>query len=159
MFQFPGFAFNLLFYSEVSYLLLITRNPKPSRNEPNRFGFSHFWSNTKTRRLSTRGLGVLAIEGGFPHSEIRGSKLVRSSPRLIAAYHVLHRLSAPRHPPDTLKALDRSHYRCPPLGSGSSTCVLMASIEKTSLLQTHPGAPRSSRAHCDWCSILVRTNR
>jgi hypothetical protein len=37
--------------------------------------------------------------------------------------------------------------------------VLMASIEKTSLLQTHPGAPRSSRAHCDWCSILVRTNR
>ena len=25
------------------------------------------------------------IEGGFPHSEIRGSKLLRSSPRLIAA--------------------------------------------------------------------------
>ena len=52
-------------------------------------------------------------EGGFPHSEILGSKLVRSSPRLIAAYHVLHRLSAPRHPPDALKALDRSHDRCP----------------------------------------------
>ena len=31
------------------------------------------------------GLGVPAIEGGFPHSEIRGSKLLRSSPRLIAA--------------------------------------------------------------------------
>ena len=30
-------------------------------------------------------LGVPAIEGGFPHSEIRGSKLLRSSPRLIAA--------------------------------------------------------------------------
>ena len=55
--------------------------------------------------------------GGFPHSEIRGSKLVRSSPRLIAAYHVLHRLLPPRHPPDALKALDRSRYRCPPLGS------------------------------------------
>src|SRR3712207_3502173 len=54
------------------------------------------------------------VEGGFPHSEILGSKLVRSSPRLIAAYHVLHRLSAPRHPPDALKALDRSHDRCPP---------------------------------------------
>ena len=53
------------------------------------------------------------IEGGFPHSEIRGSKLVRSSPRLIAAYHVLHRLSAPRHPPNALKTLDRSHYQCP----------------------------------------------
>ena len=53
------------------------------------------------------------LAGGFPHSEIHGSKLVRSSPWLIAAYHVLHRLSAPRHPPNTLKALDRSHCRCP----------------------------------------------
>jgi hypothetical protein len=50
------------------------------KSKTSRFGFSHFWSNTKTR-----GLGVLAIEGGFPHSEIRGSKLLRSSPRLIAA--------------------------------------------------------------------------
>ena len=52
---------------------------------------------------------------GFPHSEILGSKLIRSSPRLIAAYYVLHRLHAPRHPLDALKALDRSHYRCPQL--------------------------------------------
>jgi hypothetical protein len=50
---------------------------------------------------------------GFPHSEIPGSKLIRSSPRLIAAYYVLHRLHAPRHPLDALKALDRSHYPCP----------------------------------------------
>ena len=56
---------------------------------------------------------IQEVEGGFPHSEILGSKLVRSSPRLIAAYHVLHRLSAPRHPPDALKTLDRSHDRCP----------------------------------------------
>ena len=56
---------------------------------------------------------IRKVEGGFPHSEIPGSKLVRSSPRLIAAYHVLHRLSAPRHPPNTLKALDCSHYQCP----------------------------------------------
>jgi hypothetical protein len=53
------------------------------------------------------------VEGGFPHSEIFGSKLVRSSPKLIAAYHVLHRLSAPRHPPDALTTLDYSHDRCP----------------------------------------------
>src|SRR5690606_21081603 len=50
---------------------------------------------------------------GFPHSEIPGSKLIRSSPRLIAAYYVLHRLHTPRHPLDALKTLDRSHYRCP----------------------------------------------
>ena len=53
------------------------------------------------------------MRAGFPHSEIHGSKLVRSSPWLIAAYHVLHRLSTPRHPPNALKALDHSHYRCP----------------------------------------------
>ena len=46
------------------------------------------------------------LKGGFPHSDIRGSKLVRSSPRLNAAYHVLHRLSTPRHPPNALKTLD-----------------------------------------------------
>ena len=57
--------------------------------------------------------GADILSDGFPHSEIRGSKLIRSSPRLIAAYHVLHRLSAPRHPPNALKALDRSHDRCP----------------------------------------------
>src|SRR5579862_2844540 len=98
---------------------------------------------------SLDGLTITDIEGGFPHSEIRGSKVVRTSPRLIAAYHVLHRLSAPRHPPDTLKTLDRSHYRCPPLGSGRSIRPEWAyGIDrKTSLLQTHPRALRSSRAH------------
>ena len=50
---------------------------------------------------------------GFPHSEILGSKLIRSSPRLIAAYYVLHRLCTPRHPLDALKTLDRSHYLYP----------------------------------------------
>jgi hypothetical protein len=54
---------------------------------------------------------------GFPHSEILGSKPIRGSPKLIAAYHVFHRLSAPRHPLNALKALDRSHYQCPQLAS------------------------------------------
>lgn len=52
---------------------------------------------------------------GFPHSEIIGSKLIRSSPTLIAAYYVLHRLCTPRHPLNALKTLDRSHYQCPQL--------------------------------------------
>ena len=44
---------------------------------------------------------------GFPHSDISGSKLVCSSPKLFAACHVLHRLSAPRHPPFTLSSLTK----------------------------------------------------
>jgi hypothetical protein len=43
--------------------------------------------------------------GGFPHSDIPGSKGARASPGLIAACHVLHRLSAPRHPPNALRSL------------------------------------------------------
>ena len=38
----------------------------------------------------------------LPHSEISGSKRICRSPKLIAAYHVLHRLSDPRHPPYAL---------------------------------------------------------
>ncbi len=39
---------------------------------------------------------------GLSHSEIFGLTLVCSYPKLIAAYHVLHRLSMPRHPPYAL---------------------------------------------------------
>ena len=42
---------------------------------------------------------------GLPHSVIRGSKLMCSSPRLIAAYHDLRRLLMPRHPPCALYSL------------------------------------------------------
>jgi len=45
---------------------------------------------------------------GFPHSDIPGSKLVCSSPGLIAAYRVLHRLLAPRHSPYALSSLTTS---------------------------------------------------
>ena len=51
-------------------------------------------------------LRYLAITpGGLPHSEIPGSAPACGSPRLIAAYHVLHRLLAPRHPPYALCSL------------------------------------------------------
>jgi hypothetical protein len=48
---------------------------------------------------------------------MRGSTLARNSPRLIAACHVLHRLLAPRHPPDAL--LSRSRPVPPPPPSPS----------------------------------------
>ena len=36
------------------------------------------------------------------HSEIPGSRVICTYPGLIAAYHVLHRLREPRHPPCAL---------------------------------------------------------
>ena len=58
------------------------------------------------------------LRGGLPHSEILGSKPARGSPRLVAACHVLHRLLAPRHPPDALAFLGppqrQPHHPQPP---------------------------------------------
>ena len=57
------------------------------------------------------GLRILEVcSSRFPHSEISGSKDICSSPKLIAAYHVFHRLSVPRHPPC---ALLRLTFVCP----------------------------------------------
>jgi hypothetical protein len=42
---------------------------------------------------------------GLPHSDISGSTPVCGSPKLFAAYHVLHRLPMPRHPPHALSSL------------------------------------------------------
>ena len=54
---------------------------------------------------------------GLPHSEIHGSRDICSSPWLIAACHVLHRLLMPRHSPCALSSLtnqkqDLSRSRC-----------------------------------------------
>ena len=51
--------------------------------------------------LSIRIVTVLQT-AGLSHSEILGSKFICNYPRLIAAYHVLHRLREPRHPPCAL---------------------------------------------------------
>ena len=92
----------------------------------------------------------------MPHSEILGSKLVRSSPRLIAAYHVLLRLSAPRHPPNALMTLDCSHYRRPPITNPSAEAVRLpfhrngrTTIEKTISCFEH------IREHCGQAVLTV----
>ena len=52
---------------------------------------------------SLHDIGITTLQAvGLSHSEIRGSRDICSYPRLIAAYHVLHRLREPRHPPDAL---------------------------------------------------------
>ncbi len=46
-------------------------------------------------------------DGGFPHSDIPGSKLTYSSPRRFAVRRVLLRLLVPRHPPCALSNLTK----------------------------------------------------
>ena len=47
----------------------------------------------------------------FPNSEICGSKLICSSPQLIAACHVLLRLLMPRHSPYALLSLNFQFFK------------------------------------------------
>jgi hypothetical protein len=115
---------------------------------------------------------------GFPHSEILGSKLIRSSPRLIAAYYVLHRLHTPRHPLNALKTLDRSHYQCPqyqqpdPLLYGSglhhradafirsiTAPVLIGQIKKNQNSRTSTVSPRGCRVKRDSVVSLYDVER
>ena len=72
-------------YSENKYLLLISVGPKtapsslvesmqPARPDPKPGPVRPCY------RVLTRLFGATEIEGGFPHSEIHGSKPVRGSP-------------------------------------------------------------------------------
>ena len=65
---------------------------------------------------------------GFPHSDIRGSMLICSSPRLFAACHVLRRLPMPRHSPYALLRLNYLQQFVPAsLGSRFSSQELLCS--------------------------------
>ena len=59
----------------------------------------------------SRGVAVLQT-AGLSHSDIRGSKVICTYPRLVAACHVLHRLCEPRHPPSALNYFPcRTYFR------------------------------------------------
>jgi hypothetical protein len=79
-------------------------------------------------------------EDGFPHSEICGSKVAHTSPQLIAACHVLHRLCMPRHPPNALTSRLRVHTTNDNAGHGhpsedirSITCAAKSNADKFNL--------------------------
>jgi hypothetical protein len=111
----------------------VLRPTTPREPKPSRFGLFRVRSPLLTESLicflflrvlrwfTSPGLPLPAYEfgrgspemtpEGLPHSEIPGSKPVCGSPGLIAACHVLHRFSAPRHPPSTLSSLTMKYLR------------------------------------------------
>lgn len=54
---------------------------------------------------------------GLPHSDIHGSIVICTSPWLFAAYHVLHRLREPRHPPSALTYFSSPNHSTKPYSS------------------------------------------
>ena len=65
----------------------------------------HFTGSRNSFPIVFRKERLISTPARLPHSEIPGSKVFARYPKLIAAYHVLHRLLAPRHPPYALNSL------------------------------------------------------
>ena len=76
----------------------------------------HFPGLARTRLCIQRAVPAFCA-GGFPHSDIPGSKPACGSPRLIAASHVLLRLLAPRHSPYALSSLTTKLTQLSPMNS------------------------------------------
>ena len=72
----------------------------------------------------------------LPHSEISGSTLICSSPKLIAACHVLHRLLMPRHSPCALFSLTYVEENCAPLRPPLRAEHPLLSVSFSSSIQT-----------------------
>ena len=88
--------------------------------------------------------GADTLTGGFPHSEIRGSTIARISPQLIAACHVLHRLLAPRHPPNALIALN-TYHQCP--HAGPNPTMQSSAYQTNSASLIHSSAHETTTPH------------
>ncbi len=110
MFQFPGFA-----------LLTLCVQVKSTWVGPF-IGHTVAGSRNKSSRCEAVGQ-IKNPSGGFPHSDIPGSKGALASPGLIAECHVLHRLLLPRHPPNALIALDPIQKKTGPFVCGGSTAT------------------------------------
>ena len=81
---------------------------------------------------------------GFPHSDIFGSVPVRGSPKLFAAYHVLHRLLAPRHPLNALLSLDLLLFST---GRAKAARRPLRPVQGPTPLPEHSLYPRRTRGH------------
>ena len=99
----------------------------------------HFPTLSSTAYVFSGGFSGIS-QRGFPHSETPGSKLICSSPGLIAAYRVLHRLLVPRHSPYTLSSLtirNSRNLRLPASNIGLSGCGVAASSPEPDARSLH----------------------
>ncbi len=124
-------------------------SPEPAKGRRGACVFARAKTNETTDNLR--------LSGGFPHSEIPGSKGALASPGLIAECHVLHRLLLPRHPPNALLALDpiqrRTGPRDAPLCSASAPPPHLAVQPRSEVIQFPAPWPGKAMGH--WLVYLT----
>ena len=99
--------------------------------------------------------GVPVLQtGGLSHSEIRGSTVTCTYPRLVAACHVLRRLREPRHPPCALNYF-LAVAACP----GSEGRAAKGGGKKPVTRSTPRPFRRTAAAHTFSCSVRSRPVR
>ena len=138
-------ASKVLWRSETPQVLLLKVWPFPLSLATTR-GISFDFSSSPYLDVSVQGVphAYLLIQYTFhdssscvfPHSEICGSKLICSSPQLIAACHVLRRLPMPRHSPYALLRLNYLYVQ----SSRINITVLSLSLELLCFILCSVGA-------------------
>jgi hypothetical protein len=118
MFQFPGFALKPLCIQGKSTWIALLLTASQARTQA-------VQGTAAARALRSNNNKA---SGGFPHSDIHGSKPIPGSPWLNAGYHVLHRLLLPRHPPNALFALDLIQKEQGPHNLAAAQRILPASL-------------------------------
>ena len=86
--------------------------------------------------------------GGLPHSEIPGSKVICTSPGLIAAYHVLRRRQEPGHPLCALSNLlvsTRFDFSSSSRPASDQSVSRTPASSSSSLSKNSNGSPRTWR--------------
>jgi hypothetical protein len=86
---------------------------------------------------------------GFPIRRSRGQRLVSTSPGLIAAAHVLHRLLAPRHPPCALSLLIIGRTRISQLWSFQGARELQPAERETTGLRRSLKTQQQTSSHAE----------
>ena len=105
------------------------------------------------------------VTPGFPIRRSPDQSSFDSSPRLIAACHVLHRLSTPRHPPCALSSLATFMRDCRPAATRfltrprtSASCTGQTDFQRLRLPFDSPTRSKKPRRRTNW-NIVIRFHK
>ena len=108
----------------------------------------HFPASTPTQTMYSPAGNTTQLVLGFPIRTSSDQRLIDNSPRLNAAFHVLHRLSMPRHPPCALNNEHTNHPHNKNAGGHTSELDKKLIKEKRNHTNTHKQTTKAAYLVC-----------